>query len=113
MPRFTIKELQSTCPELDPRLRKAYDEHLLSEQWDKKKQKVRRRDGKRCQVCGCGRTFDVHHLTYERVFVEKLSDLVLLCSSCHRKVHRNDVNEDQIVFPCPGNENTDGRSDEI
>jgi 5-methylcytosine-specific restriction endonuclease McrA len=91
MPRYSLEELQTTCPELDSRLRKAYDEHLLSEQWDKKKQKVRRRDGKRCQVCGDGKTLETHHLTYERVFVEKLSDLILLCSSCHRKVHRGKI----------------------
>jgi len=112
MARFTLEELQNTCPELDPRHKKAYDKHLLSEQWDKKKQKVRRRDGKRCQVCGGGSTFEVHHLTYDRVFVEKLSDLVLLCSSCHRKVHRNNLSDELRDIPCPGNENTDGRSNE-
>lgn len=92
MPKYTLQQLQSNVPLLDPKLREAYDKHLLSPLWGKKKAKIHRRDGNRCQVCGENKMFDVHHLTYERVFVEKLSDLVLLCPSCHRKVHRGIYN---------------------
>jgi hypothetical protein len=39
------------------------------------------RDG-RCRDCG-RRGTEAHHLTYERVGRERLSDLVLLCKRCH------------------------------
>ena len=32
------------------------------------------------------RGFNLHHITYENIFSEKLDDLVLLCSSDHRRL---------------------------
>lgn len=96
MPKYTLEYLQSHLPSLNPSLKAAYDKHLLSPLWRHKKDKIHRRDGERCQVCGNNDLFDVHHLTYERVFVEKLTDLVLLCKSCHRIVHGGRVGDGGI-----------------
>ena len=96
MSKYTLEYLQTHLPSLNPSLRTAYDKHLLSPLWRRKKDKVHRRDGNRCQVCGDAKLLEVHHLTYERVFVEKLQDLVLLCPSCHRKVHRGSIEFDEI-----------------
>ena len=40
----------------------------------------------KCQKCKEQGT-QIHHLTYERVGNEKLTDLVLLCDKCHMDVH--------------------------
>src|ERR1700747_924693 len=32
--------------------------------------------------------FHLHHLTYERLGHERLTDLVLCCPSCHKEIHK-------------------------
>jgi len=75
-------------PSLPPRLEGRYHTYLLSSDWRKKRNKVIRRDGFRCSICGSEKLLEVHHLTYDHVFVEKLTELVTLCSHCHRVLHR-------------------------
>jgi len=65
--------------------------------WNKVRERVRARDGFKCQVCGAPETtrqHDVHHKTPFRSFVSmadanRLENLTTLCSSCHRKVEQN------------------------
>ena len=72
--------------------------------WNKIREKVRARDGYKCQVCGtpeAGRQHDVHHKTPFRAFVQigstepayvranRLENLVTLCPSCHHKAEQN------------------------
>jgi len=70
--------------------------------WTKIRERVRARDGFKCQVCGAPETtrqHDVHHKTPFRSFARdgspdpshanKLENLTTLCSSCHRKVEQN------------------------
>lgn len=41
-----------------------------------------------CENCGTKRRpLDVHHLTYKRMWFEQMSDLQVLCRSCHKKEH--------------------------
>lgn len=42
---------------------------------------------KLCQVCGGTDVLQCHHLTYERLGRERLSDLKLLCKECHKEVN--------------------------
>ena len=77
-------------------------------EWTRIRDRVRARDGFRCQVCGQpenGRQHDVHHKVPFRNFVRKshsredraaalqqahrLDNLVTLCASCHRKAEQN------------------------
>jgi DEAD/DEAH box helicase domain-containing protein len=65
--------------------------------WTKIRERVRTRDGFRCQVCSApenGRQHDVHHKIPFRQFVSagqahRLDNLVTLCPSCHRKAEQN------------------------
>jgi DEAD/DEAH box helicase domain-containing protein len=65
--------------------------------WPKIRDRVRARDGFRCQVCGAaekGRQHNVHHKIPFRQFsspVEAncIDNLITLCSSCHRKAEQN------------------------
>lgn len=64
-----------------------YQEYLASRTWQRRRDLVMVRDGRTCQACG-GRASRVHHLTYKRVGQEPLFDLVAICDSCHRQLHK-------------------------
>lgn len=77
-----------------------YREYLLSEDWRRVAQQRIEIDGGKCVMCGCeGTNFNrlcVHHLTYRHIFDENpYTDLVTLCESCHKAVHRmmNRIND--------------------
>ena len=70
--------------------------------WPRIRDRVRARDGYRCQICSTlenGRQHDVHHKIPLRQFktqngidlvqAHRLDNLVTLCSSCHRKAEQN------------------------
>lgn len=62
--------------------------HWKFTRWAKKLQ-VRIFTGKvQCEKCRSTKRLQVHHETYERIGRERLSDLTLLCDSCHKKEHR-------------------------
>jgi hypothetical protein len=89
-PRISLEDLQSTCPDR-PKGKQGseYVKYLNTVQWKRRKAKVERRDRGRCRCCGNLAVFrEVHHLTYARLFCEPTSDLLLLCESCHLKIHR-------------------------
>ncbi|MCG2783968.1 MAG: DEAD/DEAH box helicase [Anaerolineae bacterium] len=74
-------------------------------EWPKIRERVRTRDGFRCQVCGAAegqRQHDVHHKTPFRFFMRaseypekaraaanNLSNLTTLCHECHKKAETN------------------------
>ena len=41
----------------------------------------------RCAICYSPKDLDVHHRTYERLGNERVSDLTVLCRSCHSLFH--------------------------
>ncbi len=65
--------------------------------WPKIRERVRARDGYRCQMCRLpedSRQHDVHHKIPFRQFpsaeqANRLDNLVTLCSNCHRKAEQN------------------------
>jgi DEAD/DEAH box helicase domain-containing protein len=65
--------------------------------WSKIRERVRARDGYKCQVCGTpesGRQHDVHHKIPFRAFASReeanrLENLITLCPSCHKKAEEN------------------------
>ena len=60
--------------------------YLKSDEWKIKRDLVMKFHNNECSDCG-DVAIDVHHLTYERIFREKFSDLTPLCRSCHSKTH--------------------------
>lgn len=42
----------------------------------------------RCERCHKGGRLEVHHLTYERLGHERLTDLLAVCPSCHKVLDR-------------------------
>lgn len=64
-----------------------YHEYLNSIEWQRtRKHKLEEAHG-RCQLCDCGAGVCVHHRTYDRLFNERLDDLIVLCQSCHDRFH--------------------------
>ncbi len=65
--------------------------------WNKIRERVRARDGYKCQVCGApetSRQHDVHHKVPFRAFssreeANRLENLITLCPSCHKKAEAN------------------------
>ncbi len=68
--------------------RRRYKAHLASEKWARYRQRVLKRDNWRCTGCGDTQGLEVHHLTYERLGKERLTDCTTLCHTCHRQQHR-------------------------
>lgn len=76
------------------------------EDWLKLRNKARKRDDGKCQICGIdkeqlGKWPDVHHIEPVKSFEEPeqanfLDNLVCLCSSCHGKVEQGEIIEPKI-----------------
>ena len=66
---------------------KDYSAYIGSSAWADVKRRYRASDLP--QDCFCGETenLHLHHLTYERVGQEELTDLSPLCGDCHRMIH--------------------------
>ncbi len=77
-----------------------YKQYLNSDKWKNLRKQVFERANRKageqhalgiCEECGykpwkpC---LQVHHINYDNVFHEKLSDLILLCPNCHRARHK-------------------------
>lgn len=72
-----------------------YKAYLQSDKWAEICEQRRRIDRYRCCACGCAGTqvnpLEVHHLSYKHIGNEETriyEDLVTLCHSCHKLIHR-------------------------
>jgi len=65
-----------------------YKERRQSKEWSVLKQRIHRRDGYRCRLCGRNDlTLHLHHCSYDNYAQEKLADLITLCEECHGGFH--------------------------
>jgi 5-methylcytosine-specific restriction endonuclease McrA len=66
-----------------------YQKYLKSSHWRDVKRRFRRSKLYRdtCYICGKKGCLHLHHKSYKRLGSERLTDLVQLCSTCHREVH--------------------------
>jgi 5-methylcytosine-specific restriction endonuclease McrA len=67
-----------------------YYEYLTSDKWKILREKVKERDEYLCQECKIEKAEEVHHLNYDNIFNEKLSDLISVCTECHKKIHQTE-----------------------
>lgn len=61
--------------------------YLRSIEWQELRKAVLYRDSYACKVCGVTHQLEVHHITYERLGKEELSDLVTICRKHHQQLH--------------------------
>ena len=67
-----------------------YKKYLQSKEWANLKLDLLRERGCFCENCGKPKppnVLHIHHKTYERIFNELATDLVILCPLCHKKEH--------------------------
>lgn len=64
------------------------DTYLNSPHWRKKKNAALDYAKRLCQLCNNAWLLDVHHRTYENLGCENVRDLIVLCTTCHDKFHR-------------------------
>jgi 5-methylcytosine-specific restriction endonuclease McrA len=64
-----------------------YGDYLETEHWKKTKRLSLMRAAYKCQICAEEKNLNVHHNSYDRLGSELISDLVVLCRSCHSKFH--------------------------
>lgn len=58
--------------------------HWRITRWRKKTQMWYSRGAVFCERCGSRKRLHVHHVTYERLGWERMSDLQIICHKCHR-----------------------------
>jgi len=73
-----------------------WDWYLHTDHWKALRAEVLDRD-RLCVGCRQRTPDQVHHLTYERLGCELLTDLVGLCADCHHRTHRHN----RAMCPCP------------
>jgi 5-methylcytosine-specific restriction endonuclease McrA len=77
-----------------------YQTYINSPEWRMKARAAKERAGE-CALCTSTVALEVHHRTYARLGREHPSDLVVLCSRCHRRHHGtyDEAIEHQISLP--------------
>lgn len=104
---FLFKEKEkpkSYTKEFHDRLNRAIllqkkNQYLNSPQWKTKRLKVFHIYGYACQICHSEKQLECHHITYERLGNEKLSDLACLCRNCHQNIHDKLGYDLTITYP--------------
>ena len=67
--------------------RMEYENYLKSKEWKRKSRHIKRKHNGKCMLCFAPAKV-VHHLTYDRVYLEDERDLIPLCNNCHNFIHR-------------------------
>ncbi len=65
----------------------AYQAYLDSNKWKALRLRIIKDRGHKCQDCGSTKHLQVHHLTYDRIFKERDTDLRVVCQDCHNAIH--------------------------
>ena len=64
-----------------------YDAYMVSSEWKAVRQKAFAYHGKYCADCKTTKRLTVHHKTYKRLGNERMTDLMVLCWGCHKRLH--------------------------
>jgi 5-methylcytosine-specific restriction endonuclease McrA len=64
-----------------------YEQYLQTEHWQAMRRLALEAADHHCLLCDADSNLDVHHRTYERLGMEQLRDLVVLCETCHARHH--------------------------
>jgi len=73
-----------------------YKEQLKDIRWKIKRLRTIYFAGKKCQMCSYPNFLQVHHKKYVKglyAWEYDVNDLIVLCKSCHYKVHRPVLND--------------------
>lgn len=62
-----------------------YTAYMQSGKWHNRKRHLFQKRGYKCEMCGGGGPFDIHHKNYDRLGHELDDDLLIVCRDCHPK----------------------------
>lgn len=71
---------------------KEYYEYIDSKEWELKRAQAFALYGRACQKCKKDKKLHVHHMTYARFKKELMTDLAVLCNTCHYQYHQLNKN---------------------
>jgi hypothetical protein len=80
-----MKQMPSLA-RVTPEMRSAY---YTTPHWESVRSSRFEHDSMMCVLCGDSDELQCHHVTYQNIFREQLSDLLTVCSDCHRKIHKH------------------------
>ena len=63
-----------------------YTAYRESERWKKLRRAAMLRAKGKCEICFRRDGTELAHLTYERIFNERLTDVLWVCRGCHRNL---------------------------
>ena len=66
-----------------------YERYLNGDEWHHKSMSKLDDAGHECEQCG-GTAYECHHLHYDTIGEEQISDLMALCHACHMEIHGHD-----------------------
>ena len=75
-----------------------YLEYIQSDEWRLKREWALLFWSRRCVICYSPDFIEVHHRTYERLGHEWLTDLIVLCRSCHERHYKYFNNNRQYYW---------------
>jgi 5-methylcytosine-specific restriction endonuclease McrA len=90
----TPKKKRRTKEELETIRKESYKKYLKylqSEQWKEIRSLMFGIYGEKCSLCDCKENLEIHHKTYKNLFKEKVTDLMILCQTCHFKEHKTKI----------------------
>ena len=67
--------------------KKKYLKYLRSKEWAEISADMITLSNNKCTVCESSRKLEVHHITYDRLFMEEPGDLIVLCKFHHLEAH--------------------------
>tara|TARA_Y100000592_G_scaffold81075_1_gene128421 strand:- start:7833 stop:8489 length:657 start_codon:yes stop_codon:yes gene_type:complete len=66
-----------------------YHKYLRSPHWENVRRQALKISGWKCQACSQrNEILDVHHNNYDCLYNETSKDVVVLCRTCHNKIHK-------------------------
>ena len=78
-----------------------YERYLGTAYWRAKSKEAIACANFLCQRCYKRPATQSHHLTYDRVGNELLTDLLPVCAPCHRALHPKAANDNEPELPFP------------
>ncbi len=88
MPGTEMPEMSESSLELvkDRDTNPEYTAYRQSERWEKLRRAASLRANGKCEICLRKDGRELAHLTYERIFNERLTDVLWVCVPCHRSL---------------------------
>ena len=74
-----------------------YEQYMRSKEWEEKRNERLRLDRNKCVMCdrpnglrkdGVTPILQAHHIHYKNLGHEPMEDLVSLCPTCHKRIHK-------------------------